>query len=57
MENVIKPIKYQYCPHIENSQLICKANQWTGFYMRATPALNGLILMFVYRLQKLFFLV
>ena len=33
---------YQCCPHIETSQLICTANQLTGFYMRATLALNGL---------------
>ena len=32
------------CPHIETSQLICKANQLTGFYMRATLAFNGLML-------------
>ena len=36
------PIKCQCCPHVETSQLICKANQLTGFYMRATLALNGL---------------
>ena len=29
--------------HIETSQLICTVNQLTGFYMRATLALNGLI--------------
>ena len=36
-------------PHIEIRQLSCTtnqwiytANQWTDFYMRATPALNGL---------------
>ena len=29
-------------PHIETSQLICIANQLTGFYMRATLAFNGL---------------
>ena len=29
-------------PHIETSQLICFANQMTGFYMRATLTLNGL---------------
>ena len=29
-------------PHIEISQLICTANQLTGFYMRVTLALNGL---------------
>ena len=29
------------CPHIETSQLICFENQLTGFYMRATLAVNG----------------
>ena len=33
----------QYCSHIETSQLICTANQSTGFYLRTTLALNGLI--------------
>ena len=28
---------------IETSQLICAANQLTGFYMRATLTINGLI--------------
>ena len=28
-------------PHIETSQLICTANQLTGFYLRATLVLNG----------------
>ena len=27
---------------METSELICSANQLTGFYMRATLALNGL---------------
>ena len=36
-------IKYQCCPHIETSQLICPPNQLTGFYIRATLALNGLM--------------
>ena len=36
-------IKCQCCPHIETSQLIYTANQLTGFYMRATLALNWLI--------------
>ena len=40
-----EPIKCQCCPHIENSQLICTANQLTGFFMRATLAFNGLISM------------
>ena len=35
-------IKRQCCPHIETSKLICCANQLTGFYIRATLALNGL---------------
>ena len=39
----IKLIKCQCCPHIETSQLICTANQLTGFSMRATLAFNGLI--------------
>ena len=33
-------------PHIATSQLICTANQLTGFYMRATIALNKLIIYF-----------
>ena len=32
----------QCCPQIESNQLICRANQLTGFYMMAKPALNGL---------------
>ena len=37
-----QPIKCQCCPHVENSQLICCANQLTGFYRRATLTLKGL---------------
>ena len=37
------PIKCRCCPDIETSQLICCANQLTGFYTSATLALNGLI--------------
>ena len=37
-----QPVKCQCCPHIETSQMIFTANQLTGFYMRATPAPNGL---------------
>ena len=40
--NEYLPIKGQCSPHIETSQLICTANQLTGFYMRATLALNWL---------------
>ena len=29
--------------HIETSELICSANQLTGFYMRVTLAFNGLV--------------
>ena len=36
-----KHIKCQCCPQIETSQLICRENQLTGFYMRATRALTG----------------
>ena len=32
----------QCCPHIETSQLICTANQLTGYCMRAILTLNGL---------------
>ena len=35
--------KCQCCPHIETSQLICFANQLTGFSKRATLAFNGVI--------------
>ena len=35
-------LKCHCCPHIETSQLICKAKQLSGFYMRATLTLNGL---------------
>ena len=37
---MLSTIKYQCCPHIEKSQLICTAIQLTGFYMRAKLALN-----------------
>ena len=40
--DTIYPIKHQCCPHIETSQLICCANELTGFYMKVTLALNGL---------------
>ena len=32
------------CDHIETSQLICRANELTGFYMMATLAFNELML-------------
>ena len=42
-QKLINAFKCQCCPHIETSQLICCANQLTGFYMRATLAFNGLM--------------
>ena len=38
----ISPLNASVCCHIETSQLICCANQLTGFYMRATLTFNGL---------------
>ena len=38
----VQPIRCKCCPRIETSQLICCANQLTGFYMKKTMALNGL---------------
>ena len=35
-------IKRQSCRYIETNQLICFANQLTGFYMMATLAFNEL---------------
>ena len=40
---VIKAFNDQYSHHIETSQLICKANQLTGFYMMGTLVVKGLI--------------
>ena len=43
MQNIaLNETKCQCCPYIETSQLICSTNQLTGFYTRATLALNGL---------------
>ena len=35
-------VKWKCCLHIETSQLVCCANQLTGFYWKATLAFNGL---------------
>ena len=40
------PIKRQNYHHIETSQLICRANQLTGFYMMATLAVNELMIIY-----------
>ena len=37
----IEPIKGQSHHHIETSQLICSADQLSGFYMMTTLAFNG----------------
>ena len=42
-------IKPQSCQHIETSQLICFANQLTGFYMMATLAFNDLRIYSVFK--------
>ena len=42
-DTTVNPLKRQSCHHIENSQLICRTNQLTGFYMMATLAFNKLI--------------
>ena len=39
----VNPFYCQCCLHIETSQLLCCANQLTGFYRKATVAINGLI--------------
>ena len=38
----INLIKHQSCYYIETSQLICRANQLTRFYVMGTSAFNGL---------------
>ena len=41
-EHCVNPFNYQCTSHIETSQLICRAYQWTGFYMRGTLVVKGL---------------
>ena len=43
-QKCVNPFYCQCCPHIETSQLLCSANQLTGFYRKATLAIIGLIL-------------
>ena len=38
----LNSLNVSHCPHIETSQLICSANQLTGFYMRETLTFNEL---------------
>ena len=42
LDNNLQLVKRQSCHHIETSQLICSANQLTGFYMIAILAFNEL---------------
>ena len=42
ISSTFERIKCQCCTHIETIQLICCANQLTGFYMNATLVFNGL---------------
>ena len=38
----LNSLSASHCPHIETSQMICSANQLTGFYMRETLKFNEL---------------
>ena len=38
----INPFMTEGCYHIENSPLICSANQWTGFYLITVSVMKGL---------------
>ena len=37
-----KPFHDGGCYHTETSPLICRANQWTGFYMITASVMKGL---------------
>ena len=41
---LILSIEDQSCHHVETSQMICFANQLTGFCMIATLVFNGLLM-------------
>ena len=43
MEILTHPFNNQCFHHIETNQLICTANQLTGFYMMGTLVVKGLI--------------
>ena len=47
MEILAHPFNDQCFPHIETNQLICRANQLTGFYMMGTLVVKGLIEIYV----------
>ena len=42
VNHMSKPFNDQWSPHIATSQLICRADQLTGFYMRVTLIVKGL---------------
>ena len=42
-KHALKPIKCHCYPHIETSQLTCKANQLTSFYMMEILGFNELM--------------
>ena len=47
MEILAHPFNDQCFHHIETNQLICRANQLTGFYMMGTLVVKGLIEIYV----------
>ena len=42
LENIFYPLNDQCSHHIETSQLICRANQLTGFYIMGTLVVKGI---------------
>ena len=45
------------CYHIETSPLICRANQWTGFYMITALVMKELTVANQIKIEKLHFLI
>ena len=53
--NMAQPFNGQCLSHIETSQLICYANQFTGFYIRRTLVVEGLTSVFCFlKLERLY---
>ena len=52
---LFKPFNDPYSNHIETSQLICSANQLTGFYMIGTLVVKGLKLVLMFCSTQLTF--
>ena len=38
---IVQPFSNQFAYHKDTSQLICKANRWSGFYMRGILVVKG----------------